>query len=377
MSPSSQPLVSVVIPTLNAGKRLGRLLERLKSQQVPGTIEIIVVDSGSRDDTPNIASAAGAQVLAIPRRQFNHGRTRNYAIELSKGEFVALTVQDALPTDEYWLARLLAPLLERAEVAGSYGLQVASPDAGLLARARSALWCEARQAHVIKSLDTPEQFSKLLPNQRWELIEFDNVTSCIRRRVWEEIPFPERKYGEDMAWAKEVLLRGYSIAFVPAAQVWHSHERGWLYELRRAYVDGGARVELVNWPSAGFILSDLLLALRRMLFFFTTKRFNSMVRPEEICNFLQAEIDRYEKLASIKFFDRYVEALKFAWALTNKALPMLPEGKFPEGTWIHLFRFALIAVIGEELGATAATLRHSSGRNFVWRFLDAILGRGV
>jgi len=376
MSPSSRPLVSVVIPTLNAGKRFERLLERLKSQQIPGSIEIIVVDSGSQDNTPNIARAVGAQVFSIPRRQFNHGWARNYAIQLSKGEFVALTVQDALPTNEYWLAHLLAPLLERAEVAGSYGLQVASPNAGLLARARSALWCEVRQAYVIKSLDTPEHFSRLSPNQKLELIEFDNVTSCIRRRVWEEIPFPERNYGEDMAWAKEVLLRGYSIAFVPAAQVWHSHERSWLYELRRAYVDGVMRVELVDWPSAGFTLNDLLLALRRMLFFFTTKRFNFMARPEEIYNFLQAEIDRYEKLASIKFFDRYVEALKFAWALTNKALPMLPEGKFPEGTWIHLFRFSLIAVIGEGLGSTAA-LRHSSGRNFIWRFLDTFLGQGV
>lgn len=378
MSFSGQPLVSVVIPTLNAGSGFARLLETLKGQRVPGDIEIIVVDSGSKDDTLEVARAAGARILSIPHRQFNHGRTRNQAVQISKGEFVALTVQDALPTDEYWLARLLAPLLERAEVAGSYGLQVAYPTAGLLARARSALWAEAHCSYVIKSLETPNKFLELSPKQRLELIEFDNATSCIKRKVWEEVPFPERNYGEDIAWAKEVLMRGYQIAFVPTAQVWHCHERGWLYELRRAYVDGYTRVELVNWPSADLKFRDLLLILRRMPFFFITNRFDFMTEPQEISSFLQAEIDHYEKLASIKYYEVYINALKFSWALMNKALLMIPEKKFPVGAWIHMLRFALIAVIGESLGTTAAVaLKRPLGEKMIWKLVNFILNRGI
>lgn len=378
MSFSSQPLVSVVIPTLNAGSGFARLLETLKRQRVPGDVEIIVVDSGSKDDTLEVARAAGARIFNIPHRQFNHGRTRNQAVQLSKGEFVALTVQDALPTDEYWLARLLAPLLERAEAAGSYGLQVAYPTAGLLARARSALWAEAHYSSVIKSLETPDKFLELSPKQRSEMIEFDNVTSCIKRKVWEEIPFPERNYGEDIAWAKEVLMRGYQIVFVPTAQVWHCHERGWLYELRRAYTDGYTRVELVDWPSAALEFRDLLLILRRIPFFIITSRFDSMVEPQEICGFLQAEIYHYEKLASIKYYEMYTNALKFAWALMNKALLMLPRGEFPAKAWVHLLRFALVAVTGEGLGTTAAAaLKRPLGERMFWKLVDFLLNRGV
>lgn len=378
MSSFSRLLVSVVIPTLNAGGRLARLMEALKGQQIPGDIEIIVVDSGSKDNTLEVARAAGARVLTIPHHQFNHGWARNQAIQLSKGELVALTVQDALPTDEYWLARLLAPLLERAEAAGSYGLQVAPPAAGLLARARSALWCEARSSCVVKSLDTPDKFLEFSHRQRLELIEFDNVTSCIKRKVWEEIPFPKRNYGEDIAWAKEVLMRGHQIVFVPTAKVWHCHERGWLYELRRAYTDGYTRVELVDWPSAGLEFRDLLLILRRIPFFFITNRFDSMTEPRDICGFLQAEIDHYEKLASIKYYEMYTNALKFAWALMNKALLMMPEEKFPAKAWIHILRFALIAVTGEGLGTTvAAALKRPLGERMFWKLVDFLLNRGV
>lgn len=381
MSSFGRPLVSVVIPTLNAGTNFARLLEALKGQRVSGDVEIVIVDSGSRDETLKIARAAGTQVLTIPHRQFNHGQARNYAIQVSKGEFVALTVQDALPTDDYWLEKLLAPLIEHKEIAGSYGLQVAYPNAGLLARARSALWAETHCSYVVKALETPDRFSELTPRQRLELIEFDNVTSCIKRKVWEEVPFPKRNYGEDMAWAKEVLMRGYRIAFVPTAQVWHCHERGWLYELRRAYIDGYTRVELTGEFSAALTSRDLLFALRRMLILFVTNKFDSMTEPQEIYNFLREEIDRCDKLASTryyKYYKMYTNALKFAWALTNKALLMIPDAKFPAKAWIHLLRFAVVAVIGEGLGTTAATkLKRPLSERIVWRLVDSFLNRGV
>ena len=48
---------------------------------------------------------AGARVLAIPGRDFNHGATRNLGIENCRGAFVVLLVQDAEPDGRDWLAR--------------------------------------------------------------------------------------------------------------------------------------------------------------------------------------------------------------------------------------------------------------------------------
>lgn len=40
----------------------------------------------------------------IQPSEFDHGATRNLGISLSRGEYVALTVQDAVPLDGRWLS---------------------------------------------------------------------------------------------------------------------------------------------------------------------------------------------------------------------------------------------------------------------------------
>lgn len=54
--------LSVVVPTLNAGRFLGRTLAALGAVRM-----VIVVDGGSRDDTAAIAAGAGAAVLKTAR----------------------------------------------------------------------------------------------------------------------------------------------------------------------------------------------------------------------------------------------------------------------------------------------------------------------
>jgi rhamnosyltransferase len=51
--------------------------------------------------------------------------------------------------------------------------------------------------------------------------------------VWQSHPFREVPIAEDLSWAKEVLLAGHRIAFVPDAVVVHSHERTPQYEFER------------------------------------------------------------------------------------------------------------------------------------------------
>jgi rhamnosyltransferase len=368
----------MIIPTINAGDRLGRLLEAIEEQQFDGKLEIIVIDSGSKDGTQERARKAGARVLPIPHRQFNHGWTRNQAIQACKGEFVVLTVQDALPTDEDWLARLLGPLLEQREIVGSYGLQLCPPTAGLLARARSALWYEGNKRPLVKSLETPEEYQALSPEERLKLIRFDNVTACVRRNVWAEVPFPERTFGEDVAWAKEVLLAGYKTAYVPEAQVWHCHERGWLYNLRRAYINGYTRVQLVDWPSPELDLSETFALLRRLSFFLITKRYDQMVEPAAIQRFLEVEKRYYDRLDT-KPAQAYQTILRFSWRLWESAMRLAPGGVLPEEAWSSLLRFAVAAVVGEELGATAGVKlqQPTSLETVVWRMLHRFLGKGV
>ncbi|MEM3573404.1 MAG: glycosyltransferase [Nitrososphaeria archaeon] len=73
MNAEDQPLISIIIPTKNAGSILGDCLEAIRSQSYQN-IEIIVVDNYSSDGTQQIAKRCGARVIIAgpppPRNNF-------------------------------------------------------------------------------------------------------------------------------------------------------------------------------------------------------------------------------------------------------------------------------------------------------------------
>ena len=72
--------VSVVIPVKDGGPLLERVLAAVARQR---PLELIVIDSGSRDGSAQAARAAGARVIEIEPGEFGHGRTRNMGAELA------------------------------------------------------------------------------------------------------------------------------------------------------------------------------------------------------------------------------------------------------------------------------------------------------
>jgi rhamnosyltransferase len=236
--------VSIVIPTLNAGPGFEKTLGMLSAQEGDFALEVIVIDSGSEDGTVELARRYGARVHQIPGSEFNHGATRDLGVSLSGGEYVAFIVQDAVPLDERWLAAMVEDLERDGLVAGVYGRQIPRPEAGILTRvlvnSLAAAGLERREQFV----DSPGQYRKMPPRKRRQLAAFDNVTSCLRRSVWEELPFERTDFGEDIRWGKRVVEEGYRLVYEPRSAVFHSHERGAMYNLRRYYVDQRVLLEL-------------------------------------------------------------------------------------------------------------------------------------
>src|SRR4029079_5584454 len=100
VSSPETPLVSVVIPTYNQARYLGECIDSVLAQSYPA-IEIVVVDDGSTDATPDVLAGYGDRINHL--RQSNHGAANalNKGIRASRGAFVCwLSSDDAFTPDK-------------------------------------------------------------------------------------------------------------------------------------------------------------------------------------------------------------------------------------------------------------------------------------
>jgi len=87
------PSVSIVVPTLNEGARIGELVAAL-SNQTHAPLEILVCDGESDDDTRALAARQGARVLPCER---GTSRQRNEGARQARGELLVFLDADDLP----------------------------------------------------------------------------------------------------------------------------------------------------------------------------------------------------------------------------------------------------------------------------------------
>jgi glycosyltransferase involved in cell wall biosynthesis len=94
--------ISVIIPTLNEEKYIGRTLESLKNQIIEGD-EIIVVDSFSKDKTVEISKKFSSKVVYLPR--YGIGPAKTFGAQEAKNNVIAFLDADGIPSRE-WLDRV-------------------------------------------------------------------------------------------------------------------------------------------------------------------------------------------------------------------------------------------------------------------------------
>jgi rhamnosyltransferase len=229
--------VSIIIPTLNAGIYLEKLLSMLKIQEVK-PLEVIIIDSSSEDNTLDVAKGFGAKTVVIPRHAFNHGKTRNIAAAEANGEILVFMTQDALPVNEKLLSNLTAPL-QMSYIAATFGKQVPRADA-------SPLETYARHFNypdkgLVKGLDDVKRYGI-------KTFFFSNVCSSIKKELFFKVGmFSEGiRANEDMVISAKLIVNGYKVAYVPEARVIHSHNYSLLKQFRR-YFNIGSSLRKNRW----------------------------------------------------------------------------------------------------------------------------------
>ena len=228
------PRASAVIPVRDGAAHLERLLPALRGQGLPGGLEIVAVDSGSRDQSLDLLRQFGARVLQIAGSEFDHGTARNLGAREARGEVVIFLSQDAVPADRDFALRLVVALEQEPRLAGAFARQVPRPDADPLTKRDLRGWVAAGPEPRV--VFRPPDDAALSSMERYGLAAFDNVASAVRRTVLLDQPFERTRFGEDVEWGQRVLRLGFGLAYVPSAVVVHSHRRSTRRLFRRNYL---------------------------------------------------------------------------------------------------------------------------------------------
>ena len=108
------PLVSVVVPSHNRARLLRRTLQSILAQHLTD-LEVVLVDDGSTDDTPQITAAADPRIVVIRNREPGGvSAARNRGIAAARGDWIAFCDDDDL-----WSPDKLSRQLMAAERAGA------------------------------------------------------------------------------------------------------------------------------------------------------------------------------------------------------------------------------------------------------------------
>lgn len=231
----NQPSVGIAIITHNAKHHLPHCLPPLLNSSLKP--KVLVVNSSSNDGTVETAVELGAETLVIPRKEFNHGKTRERARKALNTDIVVMMTPDAYLTHEESLLKLIEPL-QKGEASISYARQVSH-------RPHQFFETFPRKFNY----PTSSQIRSIEDTKKYGVYTFFCSNSCAawKNQALDEIGgFDQVLLGEDTVATAKLLRKGHKIAYVAEAEVQHSHEYDLIAEFRRSFDTGIARKSYEN-----------------------------------------------------------------------------------------------------------------------------------
>lgn len=200
----TKPQCSIIIRSHNEEKYLGRLLEGILKQTVKD-IEIILVDSGSTDNTLGVASRYPVKVISISPQDFTFGRSLNLGIQHASAEFLVFASAHVYPVYPDWLEKLLTPFSD-SQIALVYGKQ----------RGGSTTKFSEHQIFASWYPDVTQTYQ--------ETAFCNNANAAVRRELTLKYPYNETLPGlEDLDWAQRIMEKGLKVHYSPDAEIIHVH----------------------------------------------------------------------------------------------------------------------------------------------------------
>lgn len=220
---------TIFIPTYNGERYLRSILKAIFNQRVNFNYEVLIIDSGSKDATLDIiheyqSSHENLRLEEISNAEYGHGKTRNYAAQVAKGEIVVYISHDAVPEHNRWLYEMVRPFEINDKIVGVTGKQIPRHK------------CVPLQKYEIQAVFRglgPDFGTTLFYKDTfmdnpvyYDSVSFySDVNSAARRSfLVDKIPYQDVPYSEDQLFGRDIIDAGYYKAYAPRAAVVHSND---------------------------------------------------------------------------------------------------------------------------------------------------------
>lgn len=229
--------ISIVIPICNPKKELVVIVDRLLRQTVKPK-EIILINSKSYFDGSELIIEEITEKFAdtktpvivheIMKDEFDHGRTRHIGIEMSKGEYILMMTQDAIPKNKYLLENMIIHFENDDKVAVAYARQTAKKSDGVIeAYTRSFNYGNKDIVKTEKDMQT----------MGIKAIFSSDTCAMYKKESYIEVGgFPSKTiFNEDGILAYKALTGGYKVVYASNAVVIHSHKYSYIENFKRNF----------------------------------------------------------------------------------------------------------------------------------------------
>lgn len=224
---------SVIIPVYNSKSIISRCLNALETQTIdPQMYEVIVVDDGSADDTPEIIAADFPWVRVLPIKHGGPSVARNAGAQLARGEFLLFTDSDCMPMGD-WIEKMIAPFGD-PDIVGVKGVY------------------RSHQPELIARFVQLEYQFKYERMAKLKWLDFiDTYSAAYRKEIFLKNKGFDSAFSvpsvEDQELSFRLSEKGYRLFFANDAIVYHIHDRNLGEYWKRKFGIGYWKAFMLRW----------------------------------------------------------------------------------------------------------------------------------
>ena len=225
------PIITFIIPTLNAETFLPACLSSVRTQKYPqNRIEIIIADGGSTDNTKKISRSFHAKIIHNPNVYQEYGKT--LASKIAKGLLFFYIDADNVLATHTFVSSIVDVYCKHPEVMGFLPQTVPAPDSNPVDRYLGYLFTDPFTWFVYHNSANPKDFhNKYTPiysSPEYELYRFPKqqiplfglAQGVATNKKFIRGTFD---YADDILSGIKLIRQGGIVAYIPNATLYHYH----------------------------------------------------------------------------------------------------------------------------------------------------------